>query len=303
VASEFFFSPASVCHRAVCGTDAPGEGNHGSKTERTTITLFTQCLCPFRQLRLPVPSRSAIANVKTQKMSASFFQKFNSLLPRPDSYHDLESYLDKNPRLWSLAAVAVTLSVMSTGAVVLFFTGKQFLVVVVSAVILAPFVGAAMGGLITLYLKWLLQTPRPATAAPYRNQTVLLLEADPSLREIIQEGLTDAGFHLICSPTAKHAARICRDHGDLMDLLLADTNALGGRPLDCLQTIKVTQPDLPVLLFSAYDRQTLCEQDAQLLASCEFLPLPFEFPHLTETIHTLLQLQPRPITGSHTKGA
>jgi CheY-like chemotaxis protein len=237
-------------------------------------------------------------------MSARFFQKFNSLLPRPNSYHDLESYLDKNPRLWSLAALAVTTSVMSTGAVVLFFTGKQFLIIVVSAIVLAPFVGAGMGGLITIYLKWLLQSPTPnTTAAPSRNQTVLLLEADPSLREIIQEGLTDAGFHLICSPSAKHAARICREHGGLIDLLLADTNALGGRPLDCLQTIKVTQPDLPVLLFSGYDRQTLCEQHAELLASCEFLPLPFEFPHLTETIHTLLQLQPRPISGSHTKGA
>jgi CheY-like chemotaxis protein len=237
-------------------------------------------------------------------MSASFFQKFNSLLPRPDSYQDLASFLEKKPRLASFAALALTTSVMSTGAVVLFFTGKQFLVIVVSAVILAPFVGAAMGGLLAIYLKWLFKVPTPnTTAAPSHNQTVLLLEADPSLREIIQEGLIDAGFHLICALSTKHAATICRDHGGLIDLLLADTNALGGRPSDCLLTIKATQPDLPVLLLSAYDRQTLRERHAELLTTYEFLPIPFEFPHLTETIHTLLQLQIRPINESQPEGA
>jgi CheY-like chemotaxis protein len=220
-------------------------------------------------------------------MTARFFQKFNSLLPRRHR-----------------AALALTSSVMATGAVVLAFTGKQFLVIVVSAVILAPFVGAAMDGLIAIYLKSLGQTPTPtSTTAPSCNHTVLLLEGDPTLREIIQEGLANAGFHLICALTAKHAACLCRDHGGLMDLLVANTNALGARPLDCLRTIKATQPDLPVLLISAYDRQTLNERHAELLTTYEFLPIPLEFPHLTETIHTLLQLQPRPINEPQQKGA
>jgi len=101
---------------------------------------------------------------------------------------------------------------------------------------------------------------------------------------------------------AKQAACLCRDHGDLIDFLLANTNALGGRPLDCLQIIKGPQPNLPVLLFSASDRQTLCEQHPQLLASYEFLPLPLEFPHLTETIHTLLQLHTTPVDEPQAKG-
>ena len=222
-------------------------------------------------------------------MSTSFFQKFNSLLPQPASYQDLASFLEQNPgRLVTRAALALTSSVVATGAVILAFTGKQFLVIVVSAVILAPFVGAAMGGLMTIYLRSLGQVP--TATAPSPKHTVLLLECDPSLRGIIHEGLTDAGFHMICAPNAKRAASLCRDHGGLIDFLLADTNALGGRPLDCLQTIKATQPDLPVLLISAYDRQTLCECHAELLAAYEFLPLPLEFPHLAETIHTLLQL-------------
>jgi hypothetical protein len=51
---SFFFLSGLCVPPAACGTDAPGEGNHGSKTERTTTTLFTQCLCPFRQLRRPL---------------------------------------------------------------------------------------------------------------------------------------------------------------------------------------------------------------------------------------------------------
>src|SRR5436305_7554317 len=132
-------------------------------------------------------------------MSTSFFQKFNSLLLQLASFQDAASFLEQNPgRLLARAALAVTASAMATGAVVLAFTGKQFLVIVVSAVILAPFVGAAMGGLITLYLKRLGQVSTPtATATPSPKHTLLLLECDPSLRGIIHEGLTDAGFHMI----------------------------------------------------------------------------------------------------------
>jgi CheY-like chemotaxis protein len=238
-------------------------------------------------------------------MSASFFRKFNSLLPRPDSYQEMASFLGKNPwvRVAARVALTMTFSVMATGAVVLVFTGKQFLVIVVSAVIVAPFVGAAMGGLIVLYLKSLGQAPTPTTAPAARNHTVLLLEANPSLLEIIKEGLTNAGFHMICALTAKQAAFLCRNHGGLMDLLLADTNALGDRPIECLQTIKGFHLDLPVLLISAYDRQTLCERHAGLLTTYEFLPMPFEFPHLTETIETLVQLQSTPIDKRQTTGA
>src|SRR5437660_11467240 len=102
----------------------------------------------------------------------------------------------------------------------------------------------------------LLTTPAP-------DLTVLLLERERSMREILKEGLTDAGFHAICALTAKHAAWTCRNHGGLIDLLLINVTALGQRPLDCLRTIKATQPDLPVLLFSADDRQTLCDQPPQ----------------------------------------
>ena len=134
------------------------------------------------------------------------------------------------------------------------------------------------------------------------NLTVLLLERDRGMRGIIKEGLAHSGFHPICALTAKHAAWTCRNHGGLIDLLLINVTALGQRPLDCLRTIKATQPDLPVLLFSADHRQTLCELHPQLLATHEFLPLPLEFPHLTETIHTLLQLHTTPVDEPQAKG-
>jgi response regulator RpfG family c-di-GMP phosphodiesterase len=143
----------------------------------------------------------------------------------------------------------------------------------------------------------------PMSNAPAPDLTVLVLERERGMREIIKEGLDNARFHPIFALTAKHAAWICRNHGGLIDLLLIDVTALGQRPLDCVQTIKEPQPDLPVLLISAYDRQTLCEQHPELLTTYEFLPVPFEFSHLTETIETLLQFHSTPKDKRQTKGA
>ena len=61
-------------------------------------------------------------------MSASFFEKFNSLLAGPVSFHGVVPFLEKTP--WRLAltgAVAMTGSVMATGALAVAFAGKQLL--------------------------------------------------------------------------------------------------------------------------------------------------------------------------------
>src|SRR5579859_6007330 len=134
----------------------------------------------------------------------------------------------------------------------------------------------------------------PMLKAPSGDITVLLLECERGLREIIIEGLTRSGYHVIRALTAKHAARICRDHGGLIDLLLSDVTALGERPLDCLQTIKGVNSELPVLLMSAFDRHSLSERFGTSLTTHEFLPKPFAFSHLTEAIQTLLQLRATP---------
>jgi DNA-binding NtrC family response regulator len=120
--------------------------------------------------------------------------------------------------------------------------------------------------------------------------TVLVLECEPGLRKIMAEGLGHIGYQVICALTAKHAAWICRDHGGLIDVLLADISALGKRPLDCLQTIQGTELLLPVLLTSAYDRQSVSKNHSELLAIHEFLPKPFTVSLLSTAIEIALQL-------------
>jgi DNA-binding NtrC family response regulator len=126
--------------------------------------------------------------------------------------------------------------------------------------------------------------------APKGDRTVLLLECEPALRETLAEGLGNYRYQVICALNAKHAAWLCRDHGGLIDLLLADLCALGKRPLDCLHTIQDTQPLLPVLLISADDRHSVAERHPELLALHEFLPKPFAISHLAEAIEILLRL-------------
>lgn len=124
--------------------------------------------------------------------------------------------------------------------------------------------------------------------------TVLVLERERDLRDIIAEGLSKSGYQVVCALTTKHAGWICRDHRGLIDLLLADVTTLGERPLDCLQTIIGAGAEMPVLLMSAYDRESLRERHGALLEAHQFIGKPFTFFQLAEAIEILLQHQTTP---------
>jgi signal transduction histidine kinase/CheY-like chemotaxis protein len=97
--------------------------------------------------------------------------------------------------------------------------------------------------------------PRPG-ARPRGQETVLLVEDEPSLRRIVVEVLVDSGYRVRAAANAEEALRICDDavsRNDPLDLLLSDVvmPGMGGRELAA--RVRSRCPRARVLLMSGYD--------------------------------------------------
>src|SRR5438093_223285 len=90
-----------------------------------------------------------------------------------------------------------------------------------------------------------------ATAAG-GSETILLLEDEPALREVIQEVLETAGYTVVTGPTPKEALRSALDTRAAVDLVLTDVVMpnLSGR--EAAARVRDVHPGVPVLYMSGY---------------------------------------------------
>jgi len=97
-------------------------------------------------------------------------------------------------------------------------------------------------------------SPVPADRAAERRHagTVLLVEDEPSVRELTAQALEERGFTVKTAPTADHALDQLRA-GLAADVVLTDIVMPGARSgVDLVRTLKVLKPTLPVVLASGH---------------------------------------------------
>jgi CheY-like chemotaxis protein len=96
------------------------------------------------------------------------------------------------------------------------------------------------------------------------SHTVLIVEDNADIREILEITLSDAGFAVVAAETARQAMQQLKQLSQL-DLVLADFNLPDGRHL--VPNLKNARPELPVIVLSgdAYAaRAALAQADAIL---------------------------------------
>ncbi|WP_431257087.1 ATP-binding protein [Roseateles chitinivorans] len=82
--------------------------------------------------------------------------------------------------------------------------------------------------------------------------TVLLVEDEPSVRELTAQALEERGFTVKTAPTADHALDLLRG-GLTADVVLTDIVMPGERSgVDLVRTLKVLKPTLPMVLASGH---------------------------------------------------
>jgi DNA-binding response OmpR family regulator len=117
--------------------------------------------------------------------------------------------------------------------------------------------------------------------------TVVVIEDQQAIAELLCEVLGDAGYESHCAPTAVGAAKFCREIGAdvvLLDVMMPDLS--GWAVLDELRSHSDTR-ETPVVITSAvYDRPGLHALPAG--GPIRFAAKPFDIATLVETVHNLI---------------
>ena len=128
--------------------------------------------------------------------------------------------------------------------------------------------------------------PAAAPAAPGRAETVLLVEDEAELREVLHEQLESLGYGVLAADGPEAALARSRRHPGPIDLLLTDVIMPGGNGRDLAQALRAHRPGLRVLLISGYSADVLSRSGAD--HGLRLLHKPFTLEALSAALREIL---------------
>jgi len=138
-------------------------------------------------------------------------------------------------------------------------------------------------------------SPTTSTAGAERTlgtETVLLIEDDASLREVILDQLTDGGYKVVTGENVAGALHNAEQHEGPIHLVITDIvmPGMGGR--EAVRRVRASRPDIRVIYMSGYSggaagAQGLTEPDGA------FLQKPFSLAGLLRRTREVLDAAPR----------
>jgi two-component system, cell cycle sensor histidine kinase and response regulator CckA len=143
-------------------------------------------------------------------------------------------------------------------------------------------------------------TRRGMGSLPRGSETVLLVEDEQGVRELIRDFLTRCGYAVIEAPHATDAVAEFERHADEIALLITDVvmPQMNGRML--AERLLAARPTLKVLYMSGYtDDQLLVHQVAE---GAGFIQKPFTPDVLARKVREVLDARPRRRGGADRRG-
>ncbi|HEY3321683.1 MAG TPA: PAS domain S-box protein [Planctomycetota bacterium] len=121
------------------------------------------------------------------------------------------------------------------------------------------------------------------------GQTVLLVEDEELVRELLQERLAQFGYHVLPAENGEKALAAAAHHVGPIDLLLTDVVMPGMDGVEVATRLRQTRPDLKTLLVSGYS-DGLLSRGGVLDERTQFLPKPLRTDLLSQKIAEMLGL-------------
>jgi hypothetical protein len=121
------------------------------------------------------------------------------------------------------------------------------------------------------------------------SETILVVEDEPGVRQLVQKILERYGYHLLVAATPREAIDLAQGYSERIDLLMSDVvlPEMSGRSL--AQQIVATRPEMRVLFMSGYTDDAIVHHGV-LDPGTPFLQKPFTPDALVRKVRSVLKL-------------
>jgi CheY-like chemotaxis protein len=132
------------------------------------------------------------------------------------------------------------------------------------------------------------QHPAPEPAPPSgRGGTLLVVEDEGGAREVTARLLEQAGFQVLEAGDGPEAVELFRRRGPEVEAVLLDLTMPGMNGEEVFQALRQLRPDVPVLLMSGFDEQSVTGRFAGEDLD-GFLLKPYRVDDLLGAVHRAL---------------
>jgi signal transduction histidine kinase/ActR/RegA family two-component response regulator len=145
----------------------------------------------------------------------------------------------------------------------------------------------------------LVREPQNGLATSNGKETILVVEDERRVRQLIQTALERHGYHVYCADSGVAGIELWQKHRASINLLMTDMvmpNGMGGREL--ADRLRSEKPDLKVIYCSGYTDDRL-GADSPLRDGTSFLEKPFRIWNLLQKIRSCLDRQAASPKGQH----
>jgi two-component system, cell cycle sensor histidine kinase and response regulator CckA len=114
--------------------------------------------------------------------------------------------------------------------------------------------------------------------------TVLVVEDEPAVRNLVASTLRADGYRLLIAGSAEEALQLAEDHHEAIDLLLTDAIMPGKTGIELSRMLAAKRPNLHVIVMTGYRQDTVAGFDD----SIALLQKPFAPKELRDRIREAL---------------
>jgi DNA-binding NtrC family response regulator len=122
---------------------------------------------------------------------------------------------------------------------------------------------------------------------PGEGKSILIIDDDPGIRLGYREALRSAGFEVEGAEDGQEGlkATMRRD----FDLILLDIFMPNMNGLDCIRALKISRPEVPVIIITANEESEIAKQ-AFKCGARDLIPKPIPNDVLVQTVREALAL-------------
>ena len=131
------------------------------------------------------------------------------------------------------------------------------------------------------------ESPPVREVATRGTETILLVEDEGDVRQVVSDMLAQAGYRILAAAEPTEALRLSREHQGPIHLLFTDVVMPGMGGLECAKRIQTQHPLLKVLFMSGYTENAVVHHGV-LNPGIAFINKPFKYVTLVKKVREVL---------------